>query len=192
MTDEPQAHQDLTPQTAADLDEATSDAGEPSEEMDEVQALRMALHHCTQELEEQKKAYVRAHADFDNFRKRLRAERDLEFGRGSDRVLNDLFPIVDDFERALSAVTDTSTVASVQQGVELIYRQLQNLLERYGLTPMTVQGQPFDPKYHDAVARVTTDAVPEHTIVGEIQRGYLKNGDVFRPAKVAVAVPPEE
>jgi len=122
----------------------------------------------------------------------MRAERDQEFARGSDRVLSELLPIVDNFERALAAVTATSTVASLQEGVELIYRHLISLLERYGITQMEVEGQPFDPKYHDAVARVATTAKPEHTIVGEVQRGYRKNSDVFRPAKVAVAVAPDE
>jgi molecular chaperone GrpE len=80
----------------------------------------------------------------------------------------------------------------LRKGVELIHRQLAGLLERYGIAPMSVEGKPFDPKYHDAVARVATASAPEHSVVGEIQRGYLKNGEVFRPAKVAVAVSPDE
>lgn len=181
----------MNPEIAADIDEAVESpetaslAGE-----DEVVALRGQIAQLQQELAESKNNYLRAHADFDNSRKRLRAERDQEFGRGSDRVVNDLLPIIDDFERALAA--NAAQGDGFRQGVELIYRQLLNLLERYGLTPMAVEGQPFDPKYHDAVARVATAAQPEHTIVGEIQRGYLRNGDVFRPAKVAVAVAPEE
>ena len=74
----------------------------------------------------------------------------------------------------------------------MIYRRLVQLLERYSITAMEVEGKPFDPKYHDAVTSVTTDAVPEHTIVADLQRGYMKNGDVFRPARVAVAVPPND
>ena len=159
---------------------------------EDIAELRAALAHCQQELAEAKNAYLRAHADFDNFRKRMRVERDQEFGRGSDRVLAELLPVVDDFERALAAVTENSTVDSIQQGVELIYRHLLRLCARYGITPMEVEGKPFDPTYHDAVARVPTDAAPEHTVIGQVQRGYLKNGVTFRPAKVAVAVLPDD
>ncbi|HEY3375986.1 MAG TPA: nucleotide exchange factor GrpE [Armatimonadota bacterium] len=183
----------VNPQTAADIDEALSPAcaaqtGEQNDALD----LHAALTQCQQELQEAKNAQLRAHADFDNFRKRMRAERDQEFSRGSERVLADLLPVVDDFERALAAVSESSTVESLTQGVDLIYRQMLGLLGRYGLAAMEVEGKPFDPKFHDAVARVVTDAQPEHTIIGEIQRGYTRNGEVFRPAKVAVSVTPEE
>jgi molecular chaperone GrpE len=182
-----------TPETAADIDEAVSAAAEaqvigPEEALE----LRAALTQCRQEFQEAQNASLRAHADFDNFRKRLRAERDHEFTRGSDRVLADLLPVVDDFERALSAVNEQSTVESLKHGIDLIYRQMQNLLQRYQLVAMEVTGKPFDPMYHDAVARVATTAQAEHTIIGEVQRGYTRNGDIFRPAKVAVAVAPEE
>ena len=190
MSDEMHEQDELNPQTAADIAEAASQA--PPTGRDDALEVRAALTQCQQELQEARNAYLRAHADFDNFRKRMRAERDQEFARGSDRVLSELLPIVDNFERALAAVTEKSTVASLQEGVELIYRHLISLLERYGITPMEVEGQPFDPKYHDAVARVATTAQPEHTVIGEVQRGYRKNNDVFRPAKVAVAVAPDE
>jgi molecular chaperone GrpE len=192
MNGEQHEQNDLNPQTAADIDEAQFEMEARASEPDDALELRAALTQCRQELQEAKNACLRAHADFDNFRKRMRAERDQEFSRGSDRVLSDLLPVVDDFERAMSSVNEKSTVESLKEGVDLIYRQFIGLLERYGITPMDVAGQPFDPKYHDAVARVATSAQPEHTIVGEIQRGYRKNGDIFRPAKVAVAVAPEE
>lgn len=193
MHDKQREHDDLNTQTAADIAEAVSAASEAQTTgQEDALELRAALTQCEQELQEAKNNLLRAHADFDNFRKRMRAERDQEFARGSDRVLADMLTIVDDFDRALAAVGEQSTVESLQQGVSLIYRQLLNLLERYNITPMQVEGKPFDPKYHDAVARVATSAHPEHTILGEVQRGYLKNDDVFRPAKVAVAVVPEE
>lgn len=180
---------DVSPEMAADIQEGLGAPEMPMTVEDEVIALRGQMAGLEQELAEAKNAYLRAHADFDNFRKRLRAERDQEFARGSDRVINDLLSIVDDFQRALTA--NGAAGDSFRHGVDLIYKQLQALLERYGVTPMAVEGQPFDPKFHDAVARVATAEQPEYTIVGEVQRGYLKNGEVFRPAKVAVAVTPD-
>lgn len=177
----------------ADIDNLVlSDSEAPATGKDEEMALPDALAKCQLELQEAKNALLRSHADFDNFRKRMRAEREQEFARGNDRVLVEVLSIVDDFERAIAAVNEKSTVESLQQGVDLIYRQLLSLLERYKITPMTVKGEHFDPKYHDAVARVNVNDVPEHTIVGEVQRGYCKGKEVFRPAKVAVAMPAEE
>jgi molecular chaperone GrpE len=191
MRDDRQEHV-IDGETAADIDEATGYEVDTEEApVDEVTALKAELDQCRKALAEARDAHLRARADFDNFRKRMRAERDQDFGRGSDRVLADLLPVIDDFDRALAAVHEGGALESLQQGVELIYRQLLGMLERHGITPMDVQGQPFDPMYHDAVARIPATNVPEHTIVGEVQRGYLKNGDAFRPAKVAVAMPPE-
>jgi len=193
MTDELHEQDGVTPETAADIAEAVSAASEAQVTgQEDAVELRAALAQCQHELVESKNAYLRAHADFENFRKRMRAERDQEFVRGTDRVFSDLLAVVDDFERALASVNEKSTLDSLQQGVNLIYRHLMSLLDRYSITPMAVDGKPFDPKYHDAVARVATTAAPEHTIIGEVQRGYLKNAEVFRPAKVAVAVAPEE
>jgi len=189
MKDEKHDNEAINPEMAADIAESTEKAPEDLGP-EEVAELLAALTQCRKELAESKNDYLRAHADFDNFRKRLRAERDQEFARGSDRVLSDLLPVVDDFERALAAVSENSTVDSLKQGVELIYRQLVNLLERYAITAMEVEGKPFDPKYHDAIAQVVNAEAPEHTIIGVAQKGYFKNSDVFRPAKVAVAVAP--
>jgi len=181
-------HEKLNPEMAADI--AETEGAMPTE-IDEASALRAQLAQCQQELAESKNTLLRAHADFDNFRKRMRAERDQEFSRGSDRVISELLPVVDDLERALAASNGAENTGSFRQGIELINRQINNLLGRYGITAMTVEGQPFDPKYHDAVARVEIASHPEHTIIGEVQRGYLKNGEVFRPAKVAVSVKPD-
>ncbi|HEY3417606.1 MAG TPA: nucleotide exchange factor GrpE [Armatimonadota bacterium] len=198
MSEQFRDQEDMTPETAADIAESAAaaegaaDALQCPVNVEDAAELLVALNSCQRELAEMTNSYLRAHADFDNFRKRLRAERDQEFARGTDRVLAELLPIVDDFDRALAAANHGHQTGALRQGVELIYRQLLNLLERYNIKPFEVMDQPFDPKYHDAVSRVATTAAPEHTVIGEIQRGYLKNGDVFRPAKVAVAVAPDE
>ena len=196
MHDELHTPAEINPQVAADIDDAAATAAPPAESED-VMELPTLLAQCQHELAEAKNTNLRARADFDNYRKRMRAERDLEYTRGRDRVLMELLPIIDDFERALNAVPESSaadarTPEALRAGVELIFRQVFNLLGRYGITPMRTEGQRFDPKYHDAVARIPTPGQPEHIIVGGILRGYLKDGEVFRPAKVAVAVAPDE
>lgn len=193
MTHEKKRSVDATATVDAGIDDPVlSASGAQATGQEEELELLEELAKCQAELQETKNALLRSHADFDNFRKRMRTEREQEFVRGNDRVLGEVLAIVDDFERAIAAVNEQSTVESLQQGVELIYRQLMALLERYKIAPMTVMGETFDPKYHDAVARVNIDDVPEHTIVGEVQRGYYKEKEVFRPARVAVAMPAEE
>ena len=187
--DEKREH--LTPETAADIAGADMPETTPRGEPDEIAELRVLLAQCQRELDESRNANLRLHADFDNFRKRMRAERDQEFTRGSERVLADLLPLVDDFERALASVNENSTTESLTAGIEMIYRHAMRLLERNQVTPMEVEGKPFDPKYHDAISQMATDTAPEHTIIAQVQRGYMKNSDVFRPAKVVVAVTPE-
>ncbi len=154
-----------------------------------IEELQAALETLNAELTETRNTMLRAQADYENHRRRMRSERDLEAVRGRDRVLTDILPVVDDFERALNA-DDTDT--PFRQGIELIYRQLLAMLKRYDITPMVVVGQQFDPKFHDAAASVPTNEAPEHSIIGEVLRGYMKGGDIFRHAKVAVAVSPEE
>jgi len=154
-----------------------------------VEELQAALAALNTEYAELRNTMLRAQADYENHRKRMRAERDQEATRGRERVLTDLLPVVDDFERALE---HDKSDTPFRQGIELIYRQLLGMLKRYDITPMDVTGQKFDPKYHDAVASVTTTDVPEHSIVGEVQRGYMKGNDIFRHARVAVAMKPEK
>jgi molecular chaperone GrpE len=193
MHNELHKHDKINPQVAADIEDAAVATTEmPAEDSEDIIELHALLAQFQQQLADANNANLRAHADFDNYRKRMRQERDQEYSRGKDRVLAELLPIIDDFERALNSAADVKSADALRQGVELIFRQLSNMLARFGITPMQVEGQRFDPKYHDAAARIPSADKPEHTIVGEIQRGYLKGGEVFRPAKVIVSVAPEE
>jgi molecular chaperone GrpE len=131
---------------------------------------------------------MRALAEFQNFRKRAEKDR-LEFSEyASMEAVRMLLPIVDDFERALQTETADKTYA---QGMELIRQRLFDTLKKLGLEPITVQGEPFDPHVHHAVEMVETEDVPDHTVLGEFQRGYNFKGRLLRPAMVKVAVQPK-
>jgi len=135
---------------------------------------------------------LRAHADFDNFRKRTRAQSELDYNRAITSVLKDTLNILDDFDRALHACKRDEADGNFYDGIELIYKGFMTLLERYGVKLMEVSGKTFDPNLHEAVARIQTDEVDEYTIVGELQKGYLLGDALLRPAKVTVAVAPCE
>jgi molecular chaperone GrpE len=132
--------------------------------------------------------FMRAQAEFQNFRKRVDKDR-LEFSEyASLEAVRTLLPIIDDFERALQTETADKTYA---QGLDLIRQRLFDALKKLGLEPMVVQGEPFDPHVHHAVEMVETEEAPDHTVLAEYQRGYNFKGRLLRPAMVKVAVEPK-
>jgi molecular chaperone GrpE len=129
---------------------------------------------------------LRLTAEFDNYRKRAERERrDLVEMAASD-VVQDLLPVVDDFDRALAAPGGVAD--SFRKGVELIQRRLRDVLRARGVEPFESVGQTFDPAWHEAVATEPVGAAHrEGEIVAELRRGYRLNGRLLRPAQVKVA-----
>ncbi len=145
-------------------------------------------------LEEKQALYdqlLRRQADFENYRKRTEREQ-REFRQYTEAALvESLLPVLDAFERALAA-PGSENAEEYRKGVELIYKQLFDILARAGLKPVEAVGKPFDPHYHHAVERVETTEHPDHEVLGEMQRGYLLKDRLLRPALVRVAVHPQE
>jgi molecular chaperone GrpE len=128
---------------------------------------------------------LRTTAEFDNYRKRVdRERRDLVDATASD-VVRDLLPVVDDFERALSAPGGADD--AFRRGVELIHRRLLDVLRVRGVEPFDSVGQTFDPTLHEAVTTEPVGRAREGEIVAEFGRGYRLNGRLLRPARVKVA-----
>src|SRR5271155_4892275 len=127
---------------------------------------------------------ARLQAEFDNARKRAaREQQDFREFAAAD-VIKNFLPILDSFERALKAGGDSS---DFRNGVELIYRQFQDALQKIGVQPIAALGQPFDPRVHEAIEMVDTTEVPDHQVVDELQRGYKYKERLLRPAMVRVA-----
>lgn len=150
---------------------------------DELEAIR-------QEAAEYKDKYLRAAAEVENTRKRLERQYANQAEEEKKRLLRAFLTVADNLERAL-AYADCSPAAqeeSLRDGVQLTYQELQRLLSREGVEPMQTIGQPFDPYYHEAVARVVGDH-DEEIVIKERQKGYLYHGELLRPARVEVAVP---
>ena len=154
---------------------------------------KQALAERCEKLEQERQAMLtttlRRQADLDNFRKRVEREKQEFRARAEIELLTQLLPVVDAFERALSA--EAANVEDYRTGVELIYKQLADLLARAGLEPIAAAGEPFDPNLHHAVERVETTDYPDHTVLAELQRGYTFKQQLVRPALVRVAVHPE-
>jgi len=127
---------------------------------------------------------ARLQAEFDNARKRgVREQQDFREFAAAD-VIKNFLPTLDNFERALKADADST---EFRKGIELIYRQFQDALQKIGVQPIVAVGQPFDPRVHEAVEMVDTAEVPDHHVVDELQRGYKYKDRLLRPAMVRVA-----
>jgi molecular chaperone GrpE len=139
------------------------------------------------QLAEANEAFLRARADFANFKRRTEEERESLKQFLQADILTRLLTVVDDFERALSAAAQTSDYEKLVGGVEGIHRKLNDLLIREGVEAIEAVGQPFDPNLHNAVLRDESGEHEENTVVEELQRGYTLGGKVLRPTLVKVA-----
>lgn len=133
--------------------------------------------------------WKRAVADLDNFRKRAARERETYVTFANERLVAELLPILDDLERALQAAAEHEE-ARLEEGVELVHRELAALLERHGVKEIETSGM-FDPHVHEALVAQPSEA-DEGSVLDVIQKGYTLGERVVRPARVIVAEPPLE
>jgi len=133
--------------------------------------------------------WQRAEADFQNYKKRVEQERDENRRFASAALVMNTLPILDDLERALMSVDAHLAGLTWLDGVRLIYRKLQLILENAGVSAIEVEGQQFDPRYHEAVMHADG---PEGKVLAEVQRGYKLHDRVLRPAMVVVGKGKEE
>ena len=161
------------------LDEAQQVEGESLEER-----LAFAQAEANTHLNDLK----RLAAEFENYRKRVAREQQALSTRAAERLVKELLPIVDDLERALEAAEEHQE-AKLEDGVRLVHRQLESVLEREGLAEIETNGK-FDPHVHEALLARPTDA-EEGTVVEVLQKGYRLGDRVLRPARVIVAAPKE-
>lgn len=128
---------------------------------------------------------LRMQADFENFKRRARQEKEEFYKYASESLMLQLLPVVDNFERALAAGGDDAK--NLLAGIQMIERQLKEVLQREGLQAIESVGQEFDPNLHEAVMQVESDDYPANTCVEELQKGYRLKDKVIRPAMVKVA-----
>jgi molecular chaperone GrpE len=133
--------------------------------------------------------WQRAEADFQNYKKRVDQERDENRRFASAALIMNILPIMDDLERALMSVDAHLAGLTWLDGIRLIYRKLQLILENAGVSAIEVEGQQFDPRYHEAVMHADG---PEGKVLAEVQRGYKLHDRVLRPAMVVVGKGKEE
>jgi len=175
--------------TAAELEESLKRAAEMPQGV--APAVEEQLAKLEAEKDQLTNTLVRRQADFDNYKKRVERERAEDRQRATTVLIEQLLPVLDAFERALAAHGDPS-YEEYRKGFEMIYRQILDVLGRYGVEPIEAVGQPFDPHVHHAVDRVESAEHDDETVVLEHQRGYRLRDVVLRPAMVRVSYRPEE
>lgn len=131
--------------------------------------------------------YIRLQAEFENFRQRLRKEKEEIQETANARLLKEIIDILDNFNMALETIKHTRKKDSIIEGINMIYRQFQYLLEKEGVVKMEVIGATFDPNFHEAVGVEEVEDGEDNIIVKEVQSGYLYKNRLLRPAKVIVS-----
>jgi molecular chaperone GrpE len=169
---------------------ANSEAVGPT--LAELIATRAELKRVEAVHDELQERLARRQADFENYRKRVERDRGETYNRMVGDVVSKLLPVLDNFRRALDAEASVQATESEEfrhflQGVELIYKQLGDVLEGLGLEPVAAVGHPFDPHVHEAVITETTDDFEPDTVMQELVRGYRLGDKLLRPAMVKVA-----
>ncbi|WP_236707867.1 nucleotide exchange factor GrpE [Brevibacillus choshinensis] len=142
--------------------------------------------HWKAQAEDHQNKMLRAMADMDNLRRRVRKEQEDLAKYASQKVVEELLPILDNFERALAADKEAMTLESLLTGVDMVYRQMVQVFDKEGLAAIQAKGQPFDPHVHQAVMQTQDPEFDSGVVVEELQKGYMFKDRVVRPAMVKV------
>ena len=130
---------------------------------------------------------TRQMAEFDNFRKRSEKEKAAMYSMGARDVLEKMLEVLDNFERGFDAVEEDDQDDAFVQGMQMVYKQMLEALEKLGVKPIEAVGHPFDPNYHNAVMHEDNEEAGENEVVAEFQKGYMYHDDVIRHSMVKVA-----
>lgn len=179
--------QETEAQTAPenDVEEETG-----AEEVDELSVTKARIEGLEKELEESKAQYLRKHADFENFRKRMIKEKSDAIKHANESLITDLIEIIDNFDRALASANESTEFESFKTGIEMIEKQFKGMLStKWGLSRIEALGQEFDPQIHEAMFMEDSEEVEVPTVAEEFQSGYKLHDKVLRAPKVKVSKP---
>ena len=155
-------------------------AEEATEKVVDAAALQVQLDELNQR-------FLRTAADFENYKSRHALAKEDLMKYSNAKIIGEILPVLDNFQLALKTTSDNKDVQNVVKGVDMIYRQLQQVLEAAGMTKIEAVGHAFDPNLHEAIMQVDDDSVPEDTVVEELRAGYMLKERVIRPSMVKVS-----
>jgi len=165
-------------------EQATGGVESGAESASALESLQAQLTESQAKVQEYLDALQRERADFTNYRRRVELENAQLSRLASGTTIKKFLTAIDDLERALAHRPADDVWAN---GVELVYRKFQSILEAEGVTPMQAEGQPFDPNLHEAIMQELSETYPSGTVIAVLQQGYMHGERVLRPAMVKVA-----
>ncbi|MBW2708206.1 MAG: nucleotide exchange factor GrpE [Deltaproteobacteria bacterium] len=131
-------------------------------------------------------SYLRSQAEMENMKKRFQKDKQDLIKYGNETLTKQLLPVADNLEKALDHSRDENSIEALREGVDLTLKGLMNVLEKAGVEMVEAVGAPFDPNFHEAVSEQADDRVAPGTVLRELQKGYLLNQRLIRPAMVIV------
>lgn len=196
MNDNETVQEDEAPEAAAadaegsgetaDSAQAAPQAAQPPS----IEELQTALEAAQRDAARAREDFLRAQADMDNLRKRSAREVENAHKYGLERLVGEFLPVKDSMELGIAAAATAEDVASVREGLEMTLKMFDSALDKLGVTEISPAGEKFDPSYHQAMTTEQTEAREPGTVVTVIQKGYLLNDRLMRPALVTVAAAP--
>lgn len=139
------------------------------------------------QLKEWQDKFLRKAAEFENYKRRTENDQFNLINYAAESFITKLLPVVDDFERSMEHIDDLENNKSVKEGIKLVYEKLLKLLNEQGVKKMQTKGEPFNVDFHDALMQRKDTSVPPHTVLEEVESGYLYRDKVIRHAKVIVS-----
>ena len=152
-----------------------------------IERLKKELEEAKAQASENYDRFLRLYAEFDNYRKRVAREKAELVRYGNEELLKELLPVLDNLERALEHAKKGGDPKAIVEGVELILDQFQAVLKRFGVETIRAIGERFDPERHEAVGEQEAEGAEPGEVILEVQKGYMLNDRLLRPAKVVVA-----
>lgn len=155
--------------------------------LEQLEQAQIHITELNQKVDENHQNYLRALADLENYRRRARKDKEDALKYANVPLLENLLSVLDNFERALAATNQNQDVKLLQQGIEMVYRQLTESLSKFGLTTIEAVGKPFNPHEHNAVMQVASSEHDSGIVLEELQVGYRFKDRVIRPTMVKVS-----
>jgi molecular chaperone GrpE len=167
------------------LTESVTDAKLP-EEMTKDELVQF-YKEAKEQSEKNYDLYLRSQAEMENMRKRNKREKEDWLKYANETLIKSLLPSLDNLEKAMDHAGNENAIHALREGIELTLKGLKDTLSKAGLVEVRSMGEPFDPCYHEAVSQIQKDQVKPGTIVEELQKGYVLNDRLIRPAVVVVS-----
>lgn len=167
-------------------EEQNSEMTESNKENNQEE-LQKRIEELEKEVGEWKEKLLRKAAEFENYKRRTENDQLNLVTYAAESFIKKILPIVDDFERSLEHINDSNDYEKLKEGVQLIYNKLVKVLDEQGVKKIDAVGKPFDVEYHEALMQKADNSVPPHTVIEELEKGYLYKDKVIRHSKVVVS-----